>query len=418
MKNLLSFFLNRSKSYRFYKEKYLESKRIQSDFFSNPNVNSKNYVEKSSRHFFREDEDPKLIAFYLPQFHTIPENDKWWGKGFTEWTNVSSAKPQFLGHYQPHLPEELGFYDLSTNKTFVSQIDLAKKYGIYGFCFHYYWFSGGKRLLEKPVFNFLNDTSLNFPFMFCWANEPWSRRWDGSEESILIAQDFKEEDIIKFIEDILPFFKDERYIKIDNSPALIVYRPTLISKDLMIKATEIWRDISKDKGFDNLYLMHTRTGDVNEFLHDFGFNASLDFPPNTIKRFLQEDLDFINPSFKGKIFDLPKIIAENYGNIENEEIDKNNYKTVLPSWDNTARRKTEGHIYNKSSPELYKKWLLSSIKKTNKIHPKNKLVFINAWNEWAEGCHLEPDKKYGYAYLEKTLDALMENRNKSNVSKK
>ncbi len=392
-----------------YKDLKVKNEEILKDIYiNNPNLSSANYVKKSSREFERKKKDPKLIPFYLPQFHTIPENDKWWGKGFTEWTNVTQGQPQFIGHYQPHLPDELGFYDLNTTKILKKQIILAKKYGIYGFCFHYYWFSGGKRLLEKPIFNYLNDESLDFPFMLCWANEPWSRRWDGSEEDILIDQKFEESDIQNFIEDIMPFLKDKRYIKFNNCPILIVYRPHFFSKNMMLKMSKIWREYVKKEGFNDLYLLHTRTGGFKSNSTEWGFNGELEFPPNNIshKNAINNE-KIINPNFKGKILDLPKIATNNFINVPEDE---NLYKTVMPSWDNTARKKDSGHIYNNSSPDFYKKWLVNSIKRTEKLHPDNKIIFINAWNEWAEGAHLEPDKKHGFAYLEATLDALLESR--------
>ncbi|BBL62211.1 glycoside hydrolase family 99-like domain-containing protein [Methanobrevibacter arboriphilus] len=395
-----------------YKNLKASNEEILKDIYANnSNLFSKNYIKKSSREFERKKNDPKLIPFYLPQFHTIPENDKWWGKGFTEWTNVTQGQPQFVGHYQPHLPDELGFYDLDNTKIFKEQVSLAKKYGVYGFCFHYYWFSGGKRLLEKPIFNYLNDKSLDFPFMLCWANEPWSRRWDGSEDDILIDQKFEESDIKKFIKDIMPFLKDKRYIKVNNCPILIIYRPHFFSKDMMLKMSEIWREYGKREGFDDLYLLHTRTGGFESNSLDWGFDGELEFPPNNISyRDTLNNEKIINPNFKGRIFDLPKIVMKNFIDIQENE---NLYKTVLPSWDNTARKKNNGHVYYNSSPDFYKKWLSNAIKKTEKIHPDNKIVFINAWNEWAEGAHLEPDKKYGFAYLEATLDALLENRSNS-----
>ena len=373
---------------------------------TNRNIYSDEYIKKTDRCFKRKKNDPKLIAFYLPQFHTIPENDRWWGKGFTEWTNVTLGQPQFIGHYQPHLPDELGFYDLSNKETLTRQIELAKKYGVFGFCFHYYWFSGGKKLLEKPIFNYLNDRELDFPFMICWANEPWSRRWDGSESDILMPQNFQEEDILKFIKDILPFFKDNRYIKINNSPVLIVYRPLYLKKKLIKKTVKIWREYVKEEGFDDLYLMYTKMGCCFKDLSKVGFDASIEFPPNCTKAVAQKKLKIINPNYEGEIFNLHKTVIET-NKIKSED---NTYKTVFPSWDNTARKKNNAHIFYNSSPEFYKKWLYNSIKETDELHPESKLVFINAWNEWAEGAHLEPDRKYGFAYLEATLDALLEYR--------
>ena len=376
----------------------------------NPNLFSEDFVEKSKRFNIRQNKDPKLIAFYLPQFHSIKENDEWWGKGFTEWTNVTKAQPQYVGHYQPHLPYELGFYDLNYKDILYIQIELAKKYGIYGFCFHYYWFSG-KRLLEKPIFNYLNDKKLDFPFMLCWANEPWSRRWDGSENDILMSQNFEKEDYIKFIKDIMPFFKDDRYMKIDNCPILIIYRPHYIPKKAMNEAIEIWNNYLKKNGFDGLYLLNTRTGGFNANPSEWGFHATLEFPPNEIAPVSQKNLNILNHDFIGRIYNLAKTIDKT----ENlPPVDYTLYKNVFPAWDNTARKKNNGTIFYNSSPELYKKWLFNSILHTKENIPQDKqFVFINAWNEWAEGAHLEPDQKYGFAYLEATLDALEESRIKN-----
>ena len=360
------------------------------------------YVKKSDRFYIKERDDPKLIAFYLPQFHAIKENDEWWGKGFTEWINVTRAVPQIKGHYQPHLPDELGFYDLGNNDIFYKQIELAKKYGIYGFCFHYYWFSG-KRLLEKPIFNYLNDKELDFPFMLCWANEPWSRRWDGSEDDILMPQNFTAEDHLKFIEDIMPFFKDERYIKVDNCPMLIIYRPQYFPKEELNAAIELWRDYVKQNGFKDLHL-------VNAESHNFDPNdkanldASVQFFPNYTCFIKDENAIIFNPEFTGSVYDLEAFVK---GKTYLKDHDYMLYRSVVPSWDNTARTMSKALILNNSSPELYQEWLTDVINYTkNNFSINNRFVFINAWNEWAEAAHLEPDRKYGFAYLEATLNAL------------
>jgi O-antigen biosynthesis protein len=374
-------------------------------YFENPNSNSKCYVKKSNRYYKREEDDPKLISFYLPQFHTVKENDEWWGKGFTEWSNVTRAVPQIKGQYQPHLPDELGFYDLSNTDTFYKQIDLAKKYGIYGFCFHYYWFSG-KRLLEKPIFNYLNDKNLDFPFMLCWANEPWTRAWDGSEREVLMPQNFGEEDYVKFIEDIMPFFKDERYIKINNSPMLIVYRPQYFPKEAMNAAIEIWRDYVKQNGFNDLYLINAESHDFDSDNKYENFDASVQFFSYKMAKNWRKDKNAValNPEFTGLVFDYESFAKEK---TYLQDFDYTLYRTVLPSWDNTARTMSNAMIFNNSSPELYKEWLENTVKYTKQKHSKdNQFVFLHSWNEWAEGAHLEPDRKYGFAYLEATLDVL------------
>ena len=388
----------------------LKNDLLKSVYLENTNQYSDKYVKKSNRIYKRQENDPKLIALYLPQFHTIEENDEWWGKGFTEWNNVTRAVPQIKGQYQPQLPDELGFYDLSTNDTFYRQIGLAKKYGVYGFCFHYYWFSG-KRLLEKPIFNYLDDKNLDFPFMLCWANEPWTRRWDGSENEILMPQTFEKEDYLKFIEDIMPFFKDERYIKVNNCPMLLVYRPQYFTKEVMNDAIEIWREYVKKNGFDDLYLINAESHDFDSDNKYENFDASMQYFSHKMCKHLNKDKDavILNPEFKGNVYDLETFVeSKSYLKDFNYTL----YRTALTAWDNTARTLANATIFNNSSPELYKEWLDNIIKYTKNNYSKDKqFIFLHSWNEWAEGAHLEPDKKYGFAYLEATLDVLLDHQN-------
>ena len=378
-------------------------------YLDNPNSSSY-YIKKSDRYFEREEEDIKIIAFYLPQFHTIKENDEWWGKGFTEWDNVTRAIPQIKGQYQPQLPDELGFYDLSHNDIFDKQIELAKKYGLYGFCFHYYWFSG-KKLLEKPILNYLKDKTLDFPFMLSWANEPWTRAWNGSDQDVLMPQTFEEEDFIKFIEDIMPFFIDERYILINNCPILQIYRPQYFSKKIMNAAIEVWRDYVKENGFDDLYLINAESHDYDSENKYENFDASVQFLSHKMQKNWRKDNNavILNPEFTGRVFDLEAFVKEK---TYLQDHDYTLYRTVVPGWDNTARVMSNATILNNSSPELYKEWLENIVKYTkNKFSKDNQFVFVHSWNEWAEGAHLEPDKKYGFAYLEATLDVLNNEKN-------
>lgn len=351
----------------------------------------------------------RLIAFYLPQFHTFKENDEWHGKGFSEWTNVTKAIPQFTGHNQPQLPIDVGFYDLSTDKVMYRQIELAKNYGIYGFCFHYYWFSG-KRLMEKPIFNYLNNKELDLPFCLCFANENWSKNWDGGDKEVLIEQKFLEDDPKQFAQDIMPFFEDERYIKINNKPILVVYKPQLFKKEILKNFVYELNKKAKENGLDGVYLIMAKTQDIETNPEEFFMDAVVEFPPHIIDRYAKQVIKktYLNPSFNGRIFDMEEFI-------KNQEFlyetDFKLYKTVFPSWDNTARKAYTGASVFEISPELYKKWLKDCINWTKENNNKDEqFIFINAWNEWAEGAHLEPDQKYGYAYLQATKEALEESR--------
>jgi lipopolysaccharide biosynthesis protein len=352
--------------------------------------------------------NPKLIAFYLTQFHPIPENDQWWGKGFTEWTNVTKAEPLYDGHYQPHLPADFGFYDLRLRETRREQIKLAKQYGIEGFCYHYYWFSG-KRLLEQPFNDMLADPQSDMPFCICWANENWTRRWDAAEHQVLMAQNYTDEDDVNFIKDLIPVLKDPRYIKIDDDPFIIVYRPQQLPN--INKTIAIWREYAQSVGIEKLHLCAALTHGNKDY-HQFGFDSGVEFPPHNLENIdiLNKDFTFKN-KFLGDILSYESI-ATSYltRKIEKQVV----FKTVFPSWDNTARRGERAFIIPNGTPANYEYWLTRTIKLTKDIHKdRESFVFINAWNEWAEGCHLEPDRKYGHQFLEATLRATS---NLSNLS--
>ncbi len=356
--------------------------------------------------------DIKTIAFYLPQFHPIPENDKWWGKGFTEWTNVSKAVPQFVGHYQPHLPGELGFYDLRLIDVMRQQVELAKNYGIFGFCFHYYWFSGRKRLLERPLNQFLDNKDLDMPFCICWANENWTRRWDGNEQDVLMAQNYSDVDALQFIEDLLPVLKDERYIHINGRPLIIVYRVNQLPDPQGTLNT--WREYCAENGLKEPWFVAAQSFGIKD-PRPYGFDAAVEFPPHNCEYKNYGDVEFINPDFTGQVVDYNHEVSASK---DFEWPDYPLYKTVFPSWDNQARRPGEGSVFYGSSPTGYKEWLTTVADHTieNKSDPEDRLVFVNAWNEWAEGAHLEPDRKYGYAYLQATREVL-ESRTKTTRNK-
>ena len=340
----------------------------------------------------------RLIAFYLPQFHPIAENDQWWGKGFTEWTNVTKAQPLFEEHYQPHLPTELGFYDLRLRQTRHEQIELAKSYGIDGFCYHYYWFSG-KRLLNKPIDDMLADPASEMPFCFCWANENWTRRWDAADHEVLIAQQYREEDDLAFIQELAPVFRDPRYIRVDGKPLLIVYRVQHLPNPSRTAA--IWRNHCREAGIGEIRLCAALTHG-NESFRQYGFDSGVEFPPHNLRdASVNAEIQFFNP-FKGYVLQFATI-ARSY--LTRDYADEPVFKTVFPSWDNTARTGQRAVVVLNGTPANYAHWLSSTIEKTLQAGASDPLVFINAWNEWAEGCHLEPDRKYGRAFLEATAAA-------------
>lgn len=344
----------------------------------------------------------RVIAFYLPQFHAIPENDQWWGKGFTEWTNVRAAEPQFIGHYQPHVPGDLGYYNLLDPAVQRRQIELAKLYGVEGFCFYFYWF-GGKRLLEKPVENWLNDKSLDLPFCLCWANENWTRRWDGLDAEILIDQKHSPEDDIAFIAEAAPYLRDPRYIRVAGKPLLLVYRPSELPSAK--QTAQRWRKWCVENGIGDIHLAYTQSFEqVDPSV--YGFDAAIEFPPNrSHPPDMTQAVTPLHAEFSMKVYDwrVFKERSESYG-----DPGYSLYRTVCPGWDNTARRKNAGTAFINNTPELYCGWLADAIKDTKKrfTRPDQRLIFVNAWNEWAEGAHLEPDARYGYAWLQATRDAL------------
>lgn len=345
----------------------------------------------------------RLIAFYLPQFHAINENDLWWGDGFTEWTNVQPATAKFEGHYQPHIPGELGYYNLLDSKIQHRQIELAKIHGVGGFCFYTYWF-GGKLLLEKPIENYLNDASLDFPFCLCWANENWSRRWDGLDSEILIAQKHSPEDDVAFIQHVAQYMRDERYIRIDGKPLLIVYRPNLLPSAKI--TAKRWRDWCKDNDIGEIYLAYTQSFEAVDPVI-YGFDAAIEFPPNnSAPPNITNQVKPTNQSFRGTVYDW-EIFVDRSRNYQSPSYKL--FRSVCPSWDNTARRKNNGIVFLNSSPRGYQEWLLNAITETRARVSglDEQIVFVNAWNEWAEGAHLEPDERYGNAYLEATRLAML-----------
>jgi lipopolysaccharide biosynthesis protein len=335
----------------------------------------------------------KVIAFYLPQFHAIPENDEWWGVGFTEWSNVSKARPQFVGHHQPQLPADLGFYDLRSVDVLRKQALMAKTFGIDAFCFHYYWFNG-KRLLETPVNNFLENKDIDLEFCYCWANENWTRRWDGKENDILIAQNHSSESDLAFINDLLDSFRDTRYIKINGCPLLIVYRISLLPDPQ--ETVALWRKVVKDAGFPGLYLVAAKSFDIVN-PEEYGCDAGVEFPPHQMQSLdITSKMNIVNPDYSGHIYDYPES-ALRFGLHRGDS--GRLFKTIMPGWDNEARKPGRGFSFHNNTPEHFQQWARMAISHANSNPPEERLFFINAWNEWGEGAHMEPDSKHGHAFL-------------------
>jgi hypothetical protein len=360
----------------------------------------------------------KPVAIYLPQFHPIPENDLWWGKGFTEWTNVAKAQPRFDGHYQPHLPADLGFYDLRLEEARLAQEGLAKQYGIYGFCYYHYWFNG-KRVLNEPIDRKMQNPKEDFPFMLCWANENWTRAWDGGLQDVLLQQNYSETDDRDHIRFLLSFFKDERYIKVKNKPFFVFYKPDLFPD--MESTIAIFREEARKENIE-LYLgcFERWIGLDKEKMSEFDFDAIIEFQPlsQSLKKFKNQlenrkltIVKRIENRFR-KRFKLKRKVKNgdlkvDYKEFIDFDIKNSNpgvYPGVSPMWDNSSRRVGQNSIMlDNSTPELFKHWYKNKITPENFEGLDDSFVFINAWNEWAEGNHLEPCQKWGTSYLEALL---------------
>ena len=350
--------------------------------------------------------DIKILSYYLPQFHPIPENDLWHGTGFTEWTKVRATNPLFIGHYQQHIPHpDIGYYTLDGPETLRMQSLLMEKAGVFGQIFYHYWFCG-KIILEKPAQVLLETKDINMPFCFCWANENWTRRWDGNEKEILLAQNYSPEDARAFIRYLIPFFKDDRYIRVDNRPVLYIYRPSSIPDPATY--IRIWSEECSYQGVEPPFIVAVLTrGAV--YPRDYGMDAG-------VERVLHDWTDGAVPDIKDTLSPYKSLqncnildyssVAQYYQN-QSDDKDFLYFRSLVPTWDNTPRYGDDAYLLHGSSPETFQNWLQRLIQYSNTCLPSGKrFIVINAWNEWAEGAHLEPDTRYGYGYLNSVGRAL------------
>lgn len=358
----------------------------------------------------------KPIAIYLPQYHPVPLNDENWGTGFTEWTNVKKAKSLFRGHYQPHVPNEiLGYYDLREPQVLLNQSELARKHGIHGFAYYHYWFNG-KLLLNLPIENMLNSGSPDFPFCLIWANENWTKKWDGQDDEIIIKQEYSFEDDRKHIRYLCEhIFSDKRYLTVDSKPFFVVYKPFLFPD--IKKTIEIWRDEVSKTEFKEIYIASMDNFLMTQTPCEIGLDATIHFQPdyrifnnritgNKFSKFLHNINFKESPFLKNTIYDYKEYSAfsiEFYS-----KIDHKCYPGIMPGWDNSARRKEGALIFSDSTPEKYRFWLKSILDHYTGFNKDENFIFINAWNEWAEGNHLEPCNKWGDRYLVYTKELVSE----------
>ena len=344
----------------------------------------------------------RTIAFFLPQFYAFNQNDEWWGKGFTEWRNVSRGTPRFEGHYQPRIPRDLGFYDLTNEDTLRAQSELAKQAGIEAFCFYYYWFNG-ERLMDKPL-DLFTEADIDQDFCIMWANENWTRTWDGFEGQVLIQQDYRDEDEDAFIEDTARYFNHPRYTMVNDRPLFILYRPGLLpdAEQTIARWKKKWERLC---GVEPWVLMVQGFGDENPTEYDL--DGAVEFPPHKLCASVPDmnsSLNIIDPNYSGNARSYNEVIDVS---LSEEAPSFPLIKTVSPHWDNDARREGRGLTLHGSTPENYERWLRGATKfaQENPFHGEP-LVFINAWNEWAEGAYLEPDVHYGHAYINATQRAV------------
>ncbi len=368
-------------------------------------TSKKEFIEFTKHPYSKETGDPKVYAFYLTQFHTIPENDLAHGKGFTEWTNVANATPQFVGHFQPKIPYDLGFYNLLMPGVMERQVEIAKAYGVYGFCFYYYWFSG-RKLLEKPLEYFLHS-DIDFHFHLCWATENWSKRWDGGEQELIVEQHLEDDDAEKFFNDLLPYISDPRYERIDGKPVLIIYRSDIFDKNKLLAFLNRLNELALAHGFNGIHLLGTNAFNFNT-PEEYNYRGLVEFPPHGINLDLYKTEKKRLPGSNFNIINLSNYIRQKgYLGTTSYPV----FKTCFPFWDNTPRKLYSNGYCCLMNDEDYHQWLRDIILWTKEHHtPDENIIYINAWNEWAEGAILEPTTFYGYKNLDILKKTIEETR--------
>lgn len=357
--------------------------------------------------------DFRIIASYLPQFHPIPENDEWWGKGFTEWTNVGKAKPLFKGHYQPKVPADLGYYDLRLPETRQAQADLAKEYGVEGFCYWHYWFGNGKRLLERPFTEVLESGKPDFPFCLGWANHSWEDKQFSKEGTtkMLIEQLYPgEEDYINHFNTVLPAFKDKRYIRIDDKPLFLIYVPNVIPN--VADFIKLWQNLAIENGLKGIHFVaNTHSVESINDLLKLGYDSVnilrlFHFMKHDYSIFERAYIKLMRKGFKrGQIFEYKK--AAKYFSGDEDRLEYC-FPSIFPNWDHSPRSGRKGHILINSNPKDFKIHVKKVLESVKHKKSENRIIFLKSWNEWAEGNYIEPDLKFGRGYLEALKEAIEE----------
>lgn len=346
----------------------------------------------------------RIIAFYLPQYFPIPENDEWHGKGFTEWTNVAKNKPMFRGHYQPILPSELGFYDLRVPETRKAQADLAIEYGVEAFCYWHYWFGEGKKILERPFNEVVDSGQPDFPFCLAWANASWTGIWYGMKDSMLLEQKYLgEKDDTDHFYSLLKAFKDPRYLKVDNKPLFFIYAP--LDHPYVRDFMYLWQQLAKKEGLAGISFVGALWG--QEDLPEFDGTAKID--PFELPK--QSLIDKVMSLLKQRLLGYPRRIIDYDDVIEclmKKVLKENEYPVITPNWDNTARCGNRGSVIVNATPKKFGKMIESAIAKVSQRELDKRIIFIEAWNEWAEGNYLEPDTKFGRGFLEAIKNKVFE----------